>query len=449
MNITKEQIDDLNAILTVELAQDDYASKVEAGLAKYRKETTMPGFRPGKVPSSAIKKRYGKAVLGEAINTLLNDSVQNHITENKLKVLGSPLPKANGEEGNWENPGTFKFQFEIGLAPEFDVKLSKRDKFTFNTVEINDEMVDRQIDDLARRYGKLEATEVAGERDMIIADIIELDAEDKIKEGGFMHTSTISIEYLTNEESKKTLTGAKAGETLVMDPHSISRGRADLAAMLNISKEAAEGLTTNVQLNLKEIKHMVAAEVNQELFDKLFGEGKVTTEGDFKARVREDLSKGFMSDSERLFQREVSEKLSTKVGLKLPDEFLKRWITSTNEKPLSEEQLEKEYPMYADSLKWQLISNKIIETNEIKVEIDEVKEHIKGMFIQQYAQYGIPAPDDKTLETNANQVLANQEEARKIFDQMYNDKLIANIKESVKIEEKAIPFDDFLKLASN
>lgn len=449
MNITKEQIDDLNAILTVELAQDDYASKVEAGLAKYRKETTMPGFRPGKVPSSVIKKRYGKAVLGEAINNLLNDSVQNHILENKLKVLGSPLPKANGEEGDWENPGTFKFQFEIGLAPEFDVKLSKRDKFTFNTVEINDEMVDRQIEDLARRYGKLEATEVAGERDMIIADIIELDADDKIKEGGFMHTSTISIEYLTNEDSKKTLTGVKAGETLVMDPHSISRGGADLAAMLNISKDVAEGLTTNVQLNLKEIKHMVAAEVNQELFDKLFGEGKVTTEEDFKARVREDLSKGFMSDSERLFQRQVSEKLSAKVGLTLPDDFLKRWITSTNEKPLSEEQLEKEYPMYADSLKWQLISNKIIETNEIKVEIDEVKEHIKGMFIQQYAQYGIPAPDEKTLETNANQVLANQEEARKIFDQMYNDKLIANIKESVKIEEKAIPFDDFLKLASN
>jgi len=449
MNIKKEQIDDLNAVLTIELTSEDYASKVESALQKYRKEVNLPGFRQGKVPTAVIKKRYGRSVLAEEINQILNDAVQNHIQENKLKVLGSPLPKQNGEEGDWDNPGNFTFQFEMGLAPEFEVKLTKREKYTFNKVKIDDEMVNRQINDLARRYGKLENVDVAGELDMIVADVIELDENDAIKEGGFMNTSTVSIEYLTDEKAKKTLTGKKVGDTVVINPHTISRGAADLSAMAGISKEEAEALTTNVQLNIKEVKQMTPAEINQELFDKLFGEGAIKNEEEFKARVTEDLSKGFAGDSERLFQRHVSEKLTSKLEISLPDEFLKRWIQASNDKPITEEQLEKEYPTYADSLKWQLISNQLIEANDIKVELEEVKGYIKGSFIQQYAQYGIPAPDDKTMDTNINQVLANQEEVRKIFDHIYNDKLIKHIKESVKVEEKEIPFDDFLKLASN
>lgn len=441
MNVVEEKIDDLNAVIRVQIVPEDYSEKVDKTLKDYRKQANIPGFRPGKVPMGLIKNKYGKAVLAEELNKVVNESINNFITTNKVEILGNPMPKEDEEvKGDFDNPGEFEFAYEIGLAPEFEVNLSKKNKFDYLKVDIADDILDKEVENLAKRYGSLVPAEKAGEKDMVLGEFKQID-------GDITNTSTISMEFIADDKVKKEIVGQKVGTTLKLDPKSVSKGAEDMAAMLAISKEEAEALEGDFEFKITEIKTMVPAAVDQALFDKLFGEGAVKTEEELRERIKTDLERMFTNDSDRLLSQTISDKLIEKTNFDLPEDFLKRWIMASSEKEVTREELDADFENYAKSLKWQLIQNKIIKNNDIKVEPDEVMEYTKGLLVNQYAQYGMPAPEDAQLLSQAQEVLQNREEANKIYDNIYGSKMLSFFKETVKLNEKSLPYDDFVKEA--
>ncbi|NOQ75792.1 MAG: trigger factor [Crocinitomix sp.] len=441
MNVVEEKIDDLNAILRVTITPEDYSEKVNKVMSDYRKQATIPGFRPGKIPVSVIKKKYGKAILAEELNKMVNESINEFITTNKLNVLGNPLPKADEEvKGDFINPAEFEFAYEIGIAPEFEVKLSKSNKFDYLKVEVSDEMLNKEVENLAKRYGTLIAADVSSENDMVLGEFTQVGGEIK-------NTSTISLEFIEDEEAKKMLVGQKAGTTLKVDPRKVSKGNDDMASMLAIAPEAAEVLEGEFEFKITEIKTMLPAAVDQALFDKLFGEGVINSEVELREKISGDLERMFGNDSDRLFSQKITDALIEKTSFELPDAFLKRWIMASSEKEISPEEIDKDFENYKKSLKWQLIQNKLIKENEIKVENEEILEYTKGLLINQFAQYGMPAPEEDVLVEQAKNVLQNKEEANKIYDNVYGVKMLNFFKNTVKLNEKSMPYDDFIKVA--
>jgi len=448
MNVVREDVDALNAIIKVVVSPADYEGKVKETLNKYRKTAKIPGFRPGHVPMGLIEKQYGKSVLSEELNKSVNASLQGYISENKIEILGNPIPaEKDGFKGDFEKPAEFEFKYEIGLAPKFEVPLSSKNKFDYNKVKVDKKLIDQQINDLRRRYGKLVSSEEVGETDMILAQFVELNADKTIKEGGILHSSTISMEFVEDKKVKKELAGKKVGDKVVVDPKTVSRGAKDTAAMLGVSEAELDNVSDLFQMTITEIKGMELAELNTELFDKLFGPGEVKDEKELEARIKADLSGMFANDSDRILTRDVYDTLIENTKISLPDNFLKRWIKMSNEKEISDEQIAAEYDGYAKGLKWQLIQGNIFKTNNIKLDNTEVIDFTKGLLATNYAQYGMPAPEDKELTASAMQVLQNQEEAARVYDMLAEQKLMTYFKETVKLNEKEISYDDFVKLA--
>ena len=442
MNVVEEKIDDLNAILRVKITPEDYAEKVEKTLKDYRKQANLPGFRPGKTPLSLIKKKYGKAVLAEELNKAVNQSLQEFITTNNLNVLGNPLPKEDEEvKGDFNNPTEFEFAYEIGITPEFELNISKKQKFDYLTVEINKEMLDKEVDNLARRYGKLVPADEVEDRDMILGEFSD-------EASNISNSSTISMEYVEDKSTKKKLLGAKSGDEIELDPRNVSKGESDMAAMLGLEENQLDQVPKKLKFKISEVKRMIPAAIDQELFDKLFGEGNIKSEEELRERIKDDLQKMFGNDADRVFNQNVVDTLVDKTKVDLPEDFLKRWILATSqEEELTREKLDADFDNYKKSLKWQLIQNKIIKENDLKVDPQEAVEYTKHLLANQYAQYGMPAPEESELEGQARNVLSNQEEANRIYDNLYADKIMAYLKENVKINEKALPYEKFIEEA--
>lgn len=441
MNVVEEKIDALNAVLRITVTADDYAEKVDKTLSDYRKQANMPGFRPGKTPMSLIKKKYGKGVLAEELNKAVNESLHNFITSNNINILGNPLPKEDEEvKGDFENPTDFVFAYEIGISPEFDLKVNNKTKVDYLSVEIDEEMLDKEVENMARRYGALHPAEVVGERDMVLGEFTEKDGEIK-------NNSTISMEFVEDKATKKKLVGAKAGDVITLDPRKVSKGEKDMAAMLGVSEEAVEGVGSKFDFTISEIKNMVPAAIDQALFDKLFGEGTIKSEKELRDRIKEDLVKMFSNDSDKLFSQKLVDQLVETTKIKFPEDFLKRWILASSKEEVTSEQIEADFEGYKKSLTWQLIQNKIIKENDIKVEPQEAVDYTKSLLVNQFAQYGMPAPEDAELEGQAKNVLGNQEEANRIYDNLYNDKIMQYFKQTVKLNEKALPYDKFVEQA--
>ena len=449
MKIQQEAAGDLVVKLNITLEQSDYKADYDKKLNAAKKNVQVPGYRPGKVPTALVKKKYGKAILAEEINRVIGEALNSHIQENKLRVLGNPLPLVDGTDGgDWDNPNEFNYTFEVGLAPEFEVKLSKREKYPFRTIKVDDEMVQTQIAEITRRYGKMSEPSEADEKDMLIADLVELNEAGEVLEGGIFTDTSVSLEYLENVKLKKQLVGKKAGDTVVVNPKDLAKDDNDLGRILKISVNDAIANTNKFNLNIKEIKRLEPAELNQELFDKSFGEGVVNSEEELKAKITEQLKNGFLADANRLFKKAFADKYASKLDLKLPSDFLKRWILSTNEKPLSQAQLDEEFTAYEEQLKWQIIENKIIEDNNLQVDEKELIEYTKGLMAKQFAQYGLPA-DDAQLDGAVKNVLSDQKEARRINEMLYDEKVIEFIKENVKTEEEEVAYDEFVELFKN
>ncbi len=447
MNITKEKIDNLNAVIKVQLNQTDYQEKVDKVLKEHRNKANIPGFRKGHVPMGMIKKMVGTNIIVDEINKLLSESLQKYITDEKLDLLGSPLPKL--EEQNkidWETQTDFEFKYEVGLAPQFDVDLDAKYNLEHYKIKVADKDVQKYISDVAKRYGKMSNPEVAQEDDMLFGKFEELDGTGNIKEGGISHSTVVIIKSVTDSNLQKSLIGAKASDTFNLDPKKVSEYESDQAAALGVDVATLKTIISKFRYTVEKINKIIPAEINQELFDKVYGKDVVKDETEFKAKVAEELGKGLSIDADRKLKADIQEKILEKLKIELPNEFLKRWIIASNEKPISKEQVESEYKEYAKSLKWQLVENKIIKANDIKVLPDEVVDYTKGLLAQQMAGMGMPLNNDEELTDTAKRVLQNEEEARNIYMMMYDQKLMELYKNSLKLKEKEISYEDFMKL---
>ncbi|MDR0802532.1 trigger factor [Fluviicola sp.] len=449
MNVTRQEVNAETALLTVQVSPADYQGKVTVSLDKYRKQAKIPGFRPGKVPMALVQKQYGKAVLAEEMNKLVSDALYAYVQENKLEILGNPIPKDGTDvKGDFDNPGDFEFVYEIGYSPAIDLKLSSKSKYDYVKVKIDDKLIDQQIDDLRRRYGKMSSAEEVNDTDMILAQFVELNEDGSVKEGGIMHSSTTSMEFVEDKKVKKSLAGKKVGDKVTVSATAITRGDSDKAAMLGIKPEELANHSDSYQMTVNDIKRMELAELNQDLFDKLFGPGAVSSEIELRERIANDLIQMFSNDSDRLLTREVYRDLVENTPVSLPNDFLKRWIQLSNEKQVTIEQIEADYDSYAKDLKWQLIQGHIFKANDIKLDNAEVIQFTKGLIANQYAQYGIPAPEDAELTKQAAGALQNRDEANRIYDMLAEAKLTEYFKNTVKLNSKEVSYDEFVEMAS-
>jgi trigger factor len=443
MDIKKHDIDSLNAEIKISLTPVDYEARVTDAIKKVQRQASMPGFRPGKVPVGLIKKQYGTQIMVDEINKLLNDTIYQYIQDNNIEILGNPLPK-DQTPVDFEKQKEFEFTYQVGLAPQFNVSLDNKHTFTFKTVKVDDELVEKYVKDVRRNYGKPVNPEVAGEKDVVFVDINELDETGNIKPGGIFKSTSVSAERIKNEKAKSKILGVKKEDKIVVSVDELYDTALDKSISLGVDKEAAEAIHCDLQLTVKNIARLEDAELNQELFDKVYGPDKVKTEEEFRNKIREELGLMFNADSEKFLKTEVEKQLVEKLNLQLPDEFLKRWLMAVNEKPITQEELEKDYPNYAKAMQWRLIENKIIKDNDIKVEAEEAKEEAKAFIKGEYARYGQVALDED-VEKIAKDLLSKEKEAQKIFENLYSKKVLDLIKEKCTLQTKELSYEEFFK----
>jgi trigger factor len=446
MDITKESIDELNAVVKLKVTPADYSDKVDNALKSYQKKVSMPGFRPGKVPASLVRKMYGKSVLAEELNRILSDSLYNYIKENNLEVLGNPLPKPENDNVDIENQQEFEFSFDMALAPQFSLNLDEKTPFTEMQVAADEKIINDYVSDITRRYGQIVPSEVSGEGDLLYGDFVELDAAGEVVPGGIFKASSMFLDKPV-KENHKLLVGLKAEDKVDLDPIQVSDNVSDRAQKLGITPEQAEALSNKFRFTVKNISTLVPAELNQDLFDKVYGPGNVSSEEEFRARIAAELEKMFTRDTEERLRGEIVNTLLNKTNLSLPDTFLKRWLVAANEKPVTMEQVEAEYPMYARQLRWQLIENKLIKDNNIEVTPDEAKEHVKEILKDNFRKYG-RNPDEVSeneLNDTAQRVLGKEDEAKKIFENLYAQKLMTLYRSKFNITTKKVSYDEFIK----
>lgn len=443
MNITKQAIDALHAEVTIEVTPTDYESRVSDALKKVQRQAAMPGFRPGKVPAGLIKKQYGTQILVDELNKLLNDSIYKFVEEQQLDILGNPMPNADTVI-DWVHQKEFTFKYELGLAPQFDVTLDSNQTFVYKTVKIDDALIDKYVKDVRRNHGKPVNPETAGDKDVVFVDIVELDSNNAILPGGVFKSTSIGIDRLKNEAGKAKLLGIKKEDKIIIAANDLYDTALDKSISLGIDKDLAESFSSNLQLTVKNIARLEDADLNEELFDKIYGPGNVKTEEEFREKIKNELGLMFNTDADKFLRSEIENKLVSKLNLQLPDTFLKRWLKTVNEKPLSEEDLEKEYPNYAKAMQWRLIENKIIKDNAIKVEAAEAENEAKAYIYGEYARYGQVA-NEEDVEKIAKDLLSKEKEAQKIFENLYTKKVIDLVKATCTLDMKEVSYDDFFK----
>ncbi len=445
MQITKNNVDELNATLTIKLEPADYQPKVDTALKTQAKKANLKGFRPGTVPVALVKKMYGKSVLAEEINKLISDSIYGYLKENNVEILGNPLPSLNNtDKADFDNPGEMEFFFDLGLAPQFNINLSDI-KIPYYKIKVDDKMLDQHVSDIAKRHGNLENVELSEDKDMLLVTFNELKEDGEIKEGGIFHNSTVAIEYIEDADTKNKLIGIKVGDTLVADPKKLSHNETDMAAMLGIDRGALEGISNAFKLTVTEIRRMHAAELNQELFDKLYGPGNVNSMEEFKAKVSGELERNFAGDSNNFFHREAKISLINSLHIELPKEFLMRWIVTTSEKPVTLDDIAHEFDHYADDLKWQLIESKLMRERGIKIEREDLVQNTKENLLELYARYNLPMLDDDALTKHAESILSKKEEVQNAVQKATTKKIIDSIKQNAKIETLEVTFDEMME----
>ena len=437
MNITKKDIDKLNAVLTVEISKDDYSSKVEKVLADYRKNANIPGFRKGQVPMGMVKKQYGKAVLVEEVNKLLQDALHKYLNEEKLDILGNPLPK-NESEINWD-ADDYSFEFELGLAPQFNVDVKGKEVLQYKIVA-DDEMLSNQVKTIRKQYGKLISKKEVEKGDEITGTFTSTEKEIEKK-------TTLSTEEIAGKKQLDSLIGAKVGDTVTLKTKGMFADDHDNQKYLGVAHDDAHGLDIEVSLKIEEVNKREMAELNQELFDKLFGEAVVTSEEELKAKIKEDAEGQFAQQSDQKLLNDVVDSLLENTKFDLPKEFLQRWIAMSGEKRLSEDDAKAEYERSEKGLRYQLIEGKLRTENKLQVTFDELKDYSKNMIKAQMAQFGQTDPSEEELESIAARILSNKEEIERLSEQLNSTKLLNFFKENAKLKTKEVTYDKFIKEA--
>ncbi|GAA4799921.1 trigger factor [Litoribaculum gwangyangense] len=436
MNITRENVDALNAVVKVDIAKEDYSDKVEKILTDYRKTANIPGFRKGHVPMGMVKKQYGKAVLVDEVNKLLQDALNKYLTEEKLDVLGQPLPKPQ-DEINWDADG-FSFEFELGLAPEFNVDLKSKKSITQYHIVADKKMIDEQVERIQKQYGKL-----------VSQNVVEKDSEIRgtftNEEKEIDNTVAITLDKFKGKSTEKQFIGAKVGDVITLKTKGLYDDDHELMHALKLGHDDIHGLDIEVNFEIKEINKRELADLDQELFDKLFGKGIVTSVTELKNKIKEDAEKQFKQQADQKLLNDVTEYLVENTKFDLPAQFLTKWMQTAGEKEMDLDQAKEEYQKSEKSLRYQLIEGKLIEENDIKVTMDDIKNHARDMIKAQMAQFGQMNPSDKELDDIAARVLSNQDEARRISEQLISQKLLNLYKEKANLKVKELTYENFVK----
>lgn len=438
MEITKKDIDSLNAVVTVEIKEADYSEKVKSVLDNYRKTANIPGFRKGHVPMGMVKKQYGKAVLIEEVNKILQDSLHKYLTEEKLDVLGNPLPK-NDAVIDWNAPD-FSFEFELGMSPEFEVDVKGKKAIPHYKIVADKKMIDNQVVTMRKQYGKLISKKVVEKDDEITGTFTSEEKE-------INKDTTITTENIKSKAQLKKIMGAKVGDTISLKTKGLFTDDHLNQTHLGVSHEDAHDLAVDVAFEIKEVNQRELAEVNQDFLDKIFGKDMVKTEDELKEKIKEDAEKQFEQQSDQKLMDEVVESLISNTKFDLPGDFLTRWIQFSGENPMTEEEAKAEYERSEKGLRYQLIEGKIRNENELQVSFDELKEYAKDMIKMQMAQYGQANPSDEELDSIAARIMSNQEEVKRLSEQLNSQKLLKFFKENAKLKTKEITYDKFIKEA--
>ncbi|WP_156307096.1 trigger factor [Sphingobacterium endophyticum] len=442
MNISHQNIDDINANIQVEIAPEDYNPQVDKAIKDQAKQAKLPGFRPGMVPTGHIKRMYGKAILFDEINKIINDKIAEYIGEQKLEVLGQPLPKEEDKEGqyNWDFKDTFNFDYEIGLAPQFDIPFSAETEFTEYDIKADTATLEERIKNLRRSYGKMTNPEVSEDGDVLYATLKQ------DKEEGIEKTTSIRTDIIEDAKIKKSLVGLKKDDTAKIDVKKAFKV-ADLARILGITEDEAENLdVTKFELTVKNINRLEESDLDQEFFDKLFPAGEVTTEEQFNEKVKEEVENLFKQNSAQRLRNDMYTFGMEKVDAKFPEEFLKRWLKATNPN-LDAAEIEEGFEDFLNNLKWTIIENRIVTANNLEVKYDEVVDLAKERIYAQIKMYNInEEPTDEQLQQFAMQLLGDREQANRLFEEVKALKVFDQLKETVKIKSKKIDYDKFEKL---
>ena len=436
MNITKEQIDDLNAVVKVAITKDDYQDKVDSILTDYRKQANIPGFRKGHVPMGLIKKQYGKAVLVDEVNKLLQDNLNKYLTEEKLDVLGNPLPKQQ-DNFDWDQE-QLDFEFELGLAPSFEVPLKTKKSLTLYKIVADKKMVDEQVLRMQKQYGKLVSKKEVG-KDFEVLGTFKNEAEE------IENKTTLELDKVKSKKALSGLLGKKTGDVITLKTKGLFKEDYLLSSVLGISQEKAKGINIEVSFTIDEINEREPAKLDQELFDKLFGKDAITSAKELKDRIKEDSEKQFEQQSDQKLLNDITEYFIENTKFELPTEFLTKWIQMTGEEPLSDDQANEEYEKSEKGLRYQLIEGKIIKDNDIQIQFEELKEFAKGFIKSQMAQFGQLNPQEEELDNIAARVLGNQDEVKRLSEQLMSQKLINLYKEKVNLKTKEVTYENFVK----
>ena len=436
MNIIKEDIDALNAVVKVAIVADDYQAKVDQVLVDYRKKSDIPGFRKGHVPMGMIKKQYGKSVMIDEVNKLLQDSLNKFLTEEKIDILGNPIPRI--QEGfSWDTE-TFSFEFELGLAPQFEVDLTSKKKVTQYVISADDALIDKEVENLQSRYGKMSVVEVIKDSTKVTGTFVN-------EEQQIENKSTINLSDLKGKANLKNFVGNKVGDVIELKTKGLFSDDHKLEGALGLSHEQIHGLDIEVSFTIEETTEIELADLDQELFDKLFTDGSVKTVSELRKKIQDDAEKQFQQQADQQLLNSVTEYLIDNTSFDLPAEFLQKWLATAGEKELTPEQAIEEYNKSEKGLRYQLIQEKIIKDNDIKLDYEELREYAKGFIRSQMAQFGNMNPEDAELDDIANRILTNQEEAKKLQDQLLSQKLMTFYKEKMTFKTKKVTYEGFIK----
>ena len=451
MNVTLNKTDSVNGVISIEMERADFQGNVDKALNQYRRKASIPGFRPGKVPMGVVKKLYGTSVLAEEVNKLINSSLSNYIQENKLPILGEPLPKEDPEkELDLEKDEKFTFEFEVGLTPEFDLTFDKETALPLYKVELEDDLFEKQIEGYKQNFGTYDKIEESAlETDLIKGKAVELENGEPKEDGIVVENAILMPSYIKNdEETKNRFVGANAGDEVIINPKLAYDNEAEIASFLNIKKEDVADVTSDFKFSIEEITRFKEAELNQEMFDKVLGEGVATDEESFRAKVKEELSKQFAPDADYFFMKEVRKAILEKMeDAEFPEEFLKKWLKLTNEEA-TDELIEKDFPNILNDIKYQIAKDKIVTDNDIKTEASDVQELASKVAQSQFAQYGMSNLPAEMLQDYVKRMLENEETVKGLFARVVENKIAAWMKENITLEEIVITSGEFSKLTA-
>lgn len=442
MQFNQSEVKDLMTVLTLTVEPADYQEAVQKELKQLRQKANIPGFRPGMVPAGLVKKMYGKGVMAEVINKTLSDALGKYIEEQHLNILGDPLPNEElTPKVDFDTQDTFTFAFDIALAPEFDASLNGHNKLTRYNIEVTDDMVNRQVESYAQRFGDyVEADDVQD------GDVIKGLLTEQRENGMTKENAMLNPQYMTDKEQAALFKGAKKGDVITFNPQKAFQSEVEISSLLDITKQEAKELTSDFTFEIQGITRHQAAKIDGELFAKVYGENAITDEADFRAHVKAEIEENMAEDSDYKFGLDAKAAVMKKMeGLTFPEDFLKRWLHATNEK-LTDEEIDKDFPQMIEELKWHLAKDQLLKKYSINVEKEDVEDYAKKVAKMQFMQYGLMHVDDAYLTNYAQQMLKDENQLRGIVERVAEQKIYAALKTVVKLDEKSISHADFGKL---